>query len=418
MYHVVRPLLALAAAGTALAACAAPPRATSESPPPVAVEDSSAALLRRLQALADETGGTVGLHALHLESGRALSLRGTEAFFMASVTKLPLAVHVLREVERGRIALSDTVAITPAQMSPGRSPIRDAHPQGGQVTVEELLRLAVSESDNTANDALQRLVGGPAAVTRGLEELGIRGIRVDRPYTRLGAEVSTPADASDPRDTATPQAATALLAALWGGRVLNRENTGRLTGWMTRGNNPASRIVAGVPAGTPVGHKTGSWNTADGAARIAVNDVGVVTLPHGRGHLAVALFVRNSPRAFREIDRAMAALTRALFDDFSPDPRLAAAPDPRPGVGAAGNSGRRQRPLRHGVERRAGRRTPPLGRERPAPPRTPRRRHPLAPGPHRRVGRPARPRHPRGRAGAHRPPGARRRRASGHGPRP
>lgn len=331
MHHIIRPLLALAAAGTALAACAAPPRAPSDSPLAVVAADSTAALLRRLQALADETGGVAGLHALHLESGRTVSLRGAEPFFMASVTKLPLAVHVLREVERGRIALSDTVAISPAQMSPGHSPLRDAHPRGGRIAVEELIRLAVSESDNTANDALQRLVGGPAAITRGLAELGIRGIRVDRPYTRLRPEVSTPADATDPRDTATPEGATALLAALWGGRALNRENTARLVGWMTRGNNPPSRIVAGVPAGTPVGHKTGSWNTADGTARIAINNVGVVTLPHGRGHLAVALFVRNSPRPMAEIDRAMAALTRALFDHFSPDARQATALDLQPG---------------------------------------------------------------------------------------
>lgn len=325
MHHATRPLLALAAVGIVLAACATPQRATSEAAPPIPAADSTARLLPRLQALADETGGVVGLHALHLESGRSVALRGTEPFFMASVTKLPLAVHVLREVERGRIALDDRVEITASQMSPGRSPIRDAHPRGGRLSVEELLRLAVSESDNTANDALQRLVGGPAAVTRGLEAMGIRGIRVDRPYTRLGAEVSTRADATDPRDTATPRGATSLLAALWGGRLLNRENTTRLAGWMTRGNNPASRIVAGVPAGTPVGHKTGTWNSEDGAARIAVNNVGVVTLPDGRGHLAMALFVRSSPRPLPEIDRAMAALTRALFDHFSPDP---ASPPP------------------------------------------------------------------------------------------
>ena len=148
-----RPLLALVAAATLLAACAAPNDGATINPPSAAAsataDDSTAALLRRLQALADGTGGGVGLHALHVESGRSVGLREAEPFFMASVTKLPLAVAVLRGVEAGRMRLGDTVAISPAQMNTGRSPIREASPGGTRMTVAELIRFAVSESDNT-----------------------------------------------------------------------------------------------------------------------------------------------------------------------------------------------------------------------------------------------------------------------------
>lgn len=271
-------------------------------------------IMRRLRALEAETGGTIGVHARHLESGRTVSLCGSRPFFMASVTKFPLAVHILREVERGRISLADTVTITQAQMSPGRSPIRDGARGGvARVTVEALIRAAVSDSDNTANDALQRLGGGPAAVGRTMQALGIRGIRVDRPYTAL-----TRVDVSDPRDTATPEAATALLAALQNGRALNRANTARLLGWMTQSRNPATRIVAGVPAGAVVAHKTGTWTGANDAGLSALNDIGIITLPGGRGHLAVAIFVRNTPKGMAAVDPAVARITRALVDELSP----------------------------------------------------------------------------------------------------
>ena len=273
-------------------------------------------IMRRLRALEAETGGTIGVHARHLESGRTVSLRGQQPFFMASVTKFPLAVHILKEVERGRISLADTVTVTQAQMSPGRSPIRD-RARGGvaRVTVEALIRAAVSDSDNTANDALQRLGGGPAAVGRTMQALGIPGIRVDRPYTRLtGARIA----ASDPRDTATPEAATALLAALQNGRALDRANTARLLGWMTRSRNPTTRIVAGVPAGAAVAHKTGTWTGTNDAGLAALNDVGIITLPGGRGHLAVAIFVRHTPKGMAAVDPVLARITRALVDELSP----------------------------------------------------------------------------------------------------
>jgi beta-lactamase class A len=275
-------------------------------------------IMRRLRALEAETGGTIGVHARHLESGRTVSLRGSRPFFMASVTKFPLAVHILKEVERGRISLADTVTIRQAQMSPGRSPIRDGA-RGGEarVTVEALIRTAVSDSDNTANDALQRLGGGPAAVGRAMQALGIRGIRVDRPYTGL-TRIGPRVDGSDPRDTATPEAATALLAALQNGRALNRANTARLLGWMTQSRNPATRIVAGAPAGAVVAHKTGTWTGANDAGLSALNDVGIITLPGGRGHLAVAVFVRNTPKGMAAVDPVVARITRALVDEFSP----------------------------------------------------------------------------------------------------
>lgn len=312
MHPIIRTSAFLATALTLLAADPTPSDAQTRTPS-IAARDTGE-LMRRLRALAAESGGTVGIHAWHLESGETVGLRASEPFFMASVTKFPLAVHVLRQVERGAVSLADSVTITPAQMSPGPGVIRTAYPRGGTLTVDALLRAAVSDSDNPANDALQRLTGGPAAVTRTLESLGIRGISVDRPYLRLANEATARRAPGDRRDTATPEAMTALLDALWKGRALNRAGTARLLGLMTDTRNPARRIVAGVPAGTVVAHKTGTWDTPTGQGLTAINDVGIITLPNGRGHLAVAIFVRDTPRNMDQMEPVMARITRALFE--------------------------------------------------------------------------------------------------------
>lgn len=283
------------------------------APRPVAMEpgapaDTSAirAAIRRAE---QRTGGTIGVHVRHLESGRTFSARAGEPFFMASVCKLPIAVHVLRQVERGHVRLDDTVRLGAARVMGGDNAFRQRVSAGSRVSVAELLEAAVSDSDNTAANELLHLSGGPDSVTAGLRRAGLRGVRVDRDYTRL----SPPSSPSDTRDTMTPEAATGLLAALWSGRLLGEREKAVLLGWMNHSRNPARRIVAGVPAGTAVAHKTGTWPAGEGRGTAALNDVGVITLPGGGGHLAVAVFVRDARAESEAIEPMIAEITRAAY---------------------------------------------------------------------------------------------------------
>ncbi|HEX8455230.1 MAG TPA: class A beta-lactamase [Longimicrobium sp.] len=301
-----RPALFIAA----LLGCAAPALAQNRASP------AMAQLRAQLETHARATGGVVGLRAVHLETGETVALRATERFFMSSVTKLPLAVAVLRRVDRGEIRLGDTVSIPVSGMSRGPSPIRDRNPNGARMTVEALVRSAVSVSDNTANDALQRLMGGPSAVTAELARGGIRGVRVDRPYTRLTRELSpNRLRGDDPRDTMTPDGAVALLRAIWAGPLLSPASRERLVGYMTRSENPANRIVAGVPAGTPVAHKTGTWGGDAGIG--AINDIGIITLPDGKGHVLLTIFVRNPSGQTAQVAPHMAAMARTVYEHWA-----------------------------------------------------------------------------------------------------
>lgn len=279
---------------------------------PAASAADTAAIRAAVRAAERETGGVIGVHVRHLESGQAFGARAGEPFFMASVGKLPLAIHVLRQVERGRIRLDSVVVLHPSRLAGGENAFRRRISAGSRVTVAELLEAAISDSDNTAANELLHLVGGPEAVTAELRGMGIAGIRMDRTYRDL----STPASPSDTRDTTTPQATTELLAALWNGRLLDQAQTRRLVGWMTPTRTSTRRIVAGVPRGTMVAHKTGTWMRDGQPGPSALNDVGVITLPGGRGHLAVAIFVRDARPATARTEAAMAQITRAIYGQW------------------------------------------------------------------------------------------------------
>ena len=63
------------------------------------------------------------------------------------------------------------------------------------------------------------------------------------------------------------------------------------------------------PAGTIVAHKTG---TIGGTT----NDVGIITLPDDAGHVVIAAFVKGSSRPVESRERAIAEVSRAVYDFF------------------------------------------------------------------------------------------------------
>ena len=119
--------------------------------------------------------------AMHIETARSVSLRGSEAFPMASAFKLPVAVQILALVDEGKLTLDKMVPLSPPDLHPGSGRLTELffHP-GVSLSIENLLELALVISDNTAADILLREAGGPAAVTARMRSLGLTGIRVDR----------------------------------------------------------------------------------------------------------------------------------------------------------------------------------------------------------------------------------------------
>jgi beta-lactamase class A len=212
---------------------------------------------------------------------------------MQSVYKLPIAMAALDAVEHGKFTLQTVVRFLPSDLLPKslHSPLRDEHPQANvDVSINELLRLSVSESDGDASDILLRVLGGPAVVDTYIHNLGIDDIRIRDTEKAMSQNVRT-----QYRDYATPAALVALLRRLADRSPLSPEHTTLLLDWMTVTETGAHRLKALLPAGTLVAHKTGTSGTHHGITE-ATNDIGLITLPDGR-RLAIAVLVSDSPAA-------------------------------------------------------------------------------------------------------------------------
>jgi beta-lactamase class A len=139
--------------------------------------------------------------------------------------------------------------------------------------------------------------------------------------------------AATPQDAGTALAVAELLDSLWRGELLSPAST-RLLLTHLRNSAIDTRILAGVPPGTPVWHKTGSYAAA------ATHDAGIVELPD-RTHFVVVVLVRQPARDTEAAERLIAAVAREAWEfwagsSFAADPGPAAAlsrEDPR-GSGA------------------------------------------------------------------------------------
>ena len=107
----------------------------------------------KLWGIASRLGGTVGLVIQHLESGEELLLHPDEVFPAASVIKIAILAEAMRQVEAGILTLNTTVRLAAKDVVGGSGVLLELHP-GLELTMEDLLRLMIVVSDNTASNML------------------------------------------------------------------------------------------------------------------------------------------------------------------------------------------------------------------------------------------------------------------------
>ena len=273
--------------------------------------DPVAAGFRQAVAAAEaDSGGVVGVTAVHVESGRRLSVRGGETFQMASVFKVPVAIAVLGAVEKGTLRLDEEVAI---RRSDRRKvgPLYDEWKPGMRVAVGRMVDVMLVFSDNTAADKLCALLGGPRAVEKDLASRGVAGVRISLDEKGMGEAMKKDLAAFEEgvENGASPDAIAALLARLFRGELLSRASTDRVLDAMRRCATGDRRLRAGLPKGTDVLDKTGTVGTCS-------NDAGILTLPDGT-HLVLAFFVRGGRDAAAR-DETIARIARAAWLAFVP----------------------------------------------------------------------------------------------------
>lgn len=315
-----------------------PPAAAT--PLPKAELKPDAELEKKIAEIAADAKGKVGVAAVLLETGESASLNADQHFPMQSVYKLPIAMAVMEQVRLGKLDLEEQIGVTKDDFvrAGQHSPLRDKNPDGGVFTIRELIGFALMESDGTASDVLLRIAGGPAEVQYYLRQIGVSDMKVVNSEKELGRDWET-----QYQNWATPTAAVDLLRWFYEtdkhvddpvpptptpdstGPICNctpPEHPYRdpvlfraITRSLIASTPGAGRIKGLLPSGTVVAHKTGTSGTQNGITA-ATNDIGVITLPNGK-HIAIAVFVSDSPADEKTREAVIARIAKAVWDRWA-----------------------------------------------------------------------------------------------------
>jgi beta-lactamase class A len=306
------------------------------------------AVVAEIGRIAQTARGTVGVAAVHLETGRRVAFHADECFPMASTVKVAVAAKILDMGDKGHMNLASPIPLERSELAPD-GPLGDIQWRPGlSFPASDLLESMITTSDNTSTDVLYRVAGGPAAVHAYLQALGLKDIIPARYIRELLRDVlSIPAPASpatsladqfrrmkpkqaaerrarayranpaydaDPRDQATPNAMLGLLCKIWLEEGVSRSARSTLLTLMERCTTGPKRIRGRLPAGTIAADKTG---TLAGS----VNDVGYITLPDGKGHIALVVFVKGSEAPPGTRETVIADIARLVYDYVLITPR-------------------------------------------------------------------------------------------------
>jgi beta-lactamase class A len=329
-------------------------------PPPEPVEAHEPThrelLQDRLKVLGERFGGRVGIAVFQIDEGWAVDFNGAQGQPQQSVSKLWVAVATLDAVDRGELSLSTPVTIRKDDLSLFHQPIRERVGEGAwTTTVGDLLRRAITQSDNAANDALVRTVGGPYAVQVTVVRKNLGEIRFgpgERQMQTAAAGLEWKPEYSfkryfwddrealpperrkaalekylaDPPDAASALDVAETLGRLKLGELLSPESTQHLLGLMGQTETGSSRLKAGLAPGWTLRHKTGTGQV-NGALATGYNDVGLLSAPDGTVY-AVAVLIGASRRPFKERSELIADVARAVIATHPAPTPVAPAPAP------------------------------------------------------------------------------------------
>ena len=230
--------------------------------------------LERLIGLA-QAEGAIGMTVLGPGDARWRH-NGSRGFRAASTVKMPLLVTLYHSIEQGDMSLSDTVALSAADKTPGSGVLSHLHDEL-VVSIADLLYLMISISDNTATNLLLRRVGLARAQAT-LRELGMYGSTFVR---EMRGRAALP---GEPENVATPDDYAMLMHAILAGEVASMQSCAAMRGLLEEQQN-SRRIARFLP---PNGERGVRWGSKTGSLHGAVNDVGFVSGPGGT--LALAIF--------------------------------------------------------------------------------------------------------------------------------
>ncbi len=239
-------------------------RILTENPPDVIINFDD--LRQKLREYPTKNNVDMGIYFEYLPSGTSVGVQDREVFFTASLIKLPVAMRTYRLIEQGKIKLTQEIVLKKDYLDNSFGTIFERG-EGATVTVEELVSHMLTESDNTAYNAL-------ADLTKSNEKVG-NG-------TNLSLDVynylDLPFDTVSNQYGITPKSYASILRSLYLSAYLSFADSSHILALLSQ-STFTKWLAEPIPKGIKVAHKYGVYNGGV-AEEVVQSDCGIIYVPN------------------------------------------------------------------------------------------------------------------------------------------
>ena len=216
----------------------------------------------------------VSLYALNLRDGSSFQINGDTGAYPASLNKIPVAVLVLNEIEKGQLSFDTPVSIDKSLFSNDTDPI---YYQNSQLSVRTLLERMLQQSDNTAFKFL-------------LAETNVTDLNKLMDYYDIDAQHSykyTSEADMESNALLTPSSFSNMFSSLYYSTILNANDSEYVLELLSN-TTVSMNQLANVPNNVTIAHKWGYYS-ADNTS--IFNDCGIMYI--GNGRILYCASIRN-----------------------------------------------------------------------------------------------------------------------------
>lgn len=214
-------------------------------------------LRKALRQYVVEQNNTVGVYFEYLPSGISIGANDREEVKLASLSKVPLVMSVLKKVERGELKLDDKLVLKKKDLNDKFGDLWKEG-EGATFTIQELIEVCLKKSDNTAYYMLFDL---------------LTDAEIIEVYENLEIEVSS--KESEPE--VSPKSYSSIFRSLYLSSYLSEVNSNYILKILSE-TIFTDKIPAGVPANIPISHKIGVFSRADSPDKV-FTDCGIIYIP-------------------------------------------------------------------------------------------------------------------------------------------
>ena len=228
----------------------------------------------------------------YLNNASWVGLDEKELFTAASTIKVPLAMAIYKIIEERKLKASDEYTLDQLDLNNGFGDLYKVGPDK-TFTIDELMKIMLEKSDNTAMDALYKV----------LKLKGVEDPFTDV-YTSMGWDYYPEIGEAPSYFKINLKTLSNMFIALYNAKYINTEYSNQILKHLVN-SQFNDQIVAGVPSDIPVAHKSGVM-----IADNTYSDCGIVYLPH-----RYYLLCMGSVGAEEKIaNKFMAEVSKAAYD--------------------------------------------------------------------------------------------------------